>query len=344
MSLKFGDLEVQDNQILTPIITSKSFEFVPPPTNSVHYVYIIINLTTDTLYWVNDEGIEVVSYRPPVETGRYMFIMFLSDNIELPEQVHIQDFMKYHKTSDFGTIVYKVRFNVQPASLDTYEDISFEVLRRLPVKEILDLCQKSDKLNLTCQNKEFWNIIARNRITDDPKVLSSSGLENNPQLIQDTIIANDNFMVEARKVRTPKEHGKFLREYFEDINEAADYYNILYRELLTALDFKFKLALFQSALKDNRFSLQDIFNAFSTRDKVKALRVLTMRDMLEFSQIAYNLISPNLYSDIIDVILSEKSRFTTATDRRTLEFILSKMQLSEEEKQNIIAQHNSNRE
>jgi hypothetical protein len=115
LSLYFGDHLITENSILSihdatlPVYYSIFSEPDTPTT------VILLNITDDIAYWVSYISVDniennLIDYSPPIDAGRYLFVVFASFPSSVLDNIEEQDFTKNYQLSDFGRLLGKVGF------------------------------------------------------------------------------------------------------------------------------------------------------------------------------------------------------------------------------------------
>jgi hypothetical protein len=171
MSLTFGTHQVQDNEILTPIITSNKLEFTTPLVLA-NYVTLLLNTTTDVPHWLFvSSGEEIIPYKLPVDSGKYLFIIYDTNGIKLPSQIYDTDFTLHHKSKDLGKQLFKITFYVQDAALETYPDISINIFKNLTISQIKNVCASYTGINNICKNNQFKRMLVAKYLSSKPEYI-----------------------------------------------------------------------------------------------------------------------------------------------------------------------------
>jgi hypothetical protein len=304
MSLTFGTHQVQDNEILTPIITREKLEFTTPLVLP-NYVTLLLNTTTNIPYWFfisyYDRAKEIIPYHPPIDPGRYTFLGYDTRGVRLPLEIMERDFMQYHKNKEFGKQVFRIGFNVQAGSLASHFDISRLIASNLSVTEIEDICDSDPVLDQTvCNNLGFWQQLALKRLTSNLSLIGNNIDDIKNELIhaEDRLRLSKDILTEIQLLNSLYDKNTFDNLYR---------YDIAFMQMWNNLNSGIKLALFIVYINRNLADADLIWNILPDDMKVYGIlnmtNSLTQRNVLEHFLQKLN---PSNYKDLISGIYENK--------------------------------------
>lgn len=144
IELYFGDLLVLENGIISPLDASKEFTLWYPEANK-NTIMILVNTSTNTLYWISHGGNDIVPYNSPVTIGTYLLLILDDADKIIPTNIPREGFNRT-KLADFGKLIFRLRFYCQQT---TVNDIPEDVIRKISTDKIIKEKLTDSPTNLT---------------------------------------------------------------------------------------------------------------------------------------------------------------------------------------------------
>jgi hypothetical protein len=194
MALFFGQTQVQPNAILTPTITFQAINYAPTiEQEQLPLLLILLNTTTDMVNWMfftpppktNQVIEEIIPYTAPTTPDRYSFYVYDATGTNVPEEIQVEEFTKFHTSAQFGKRIFSISFYVQAATLSSIADISRIIASDLTLAQIDQLCESDPQLKRQiCDSLEFYKELARVRLTNNESQIAVMDKNEIRQVVQ----------------------------------------------------------------------------------------------------------------------------------------------------------------